>query len=459
MELGVGGKIHGIGLSSFLQMVQMEKTSCTLKVSSHNNIGRLYLLDGNLIDAETNTKKELDAAYDIIGWEDSLIEIENHQKDRKKVINIPLMSLLMEGLRRKDEKKPEPENDSQEEKEPELEFDLDPNLTIDDYEDDDDFDLFDINKDTSIHAKDIGKEGETKKELYLIEKNLTKKNYWLVIEHAKKLGVIDNTLSKETKDLIEKAEAQRRDRFLLYYKKISTGQDPIVGTQLRKIANKIIDQLKNSDFKKARVILDSLDLPRSSIVKLAIQKIFRDSEDEQDLIDIISQECSKIVNSIEEIKNLRKLKEKDLSSLMNNIVTLMWEDVVKKHMIGSWATISHGCESMEDSEYNKVVEAAFEQLKNTDSKSIRQGLDGLGLQRASLLRMSLQRISRNSMDIKELKNTTKEEAGILSNSEELEALWKLKEKDKTPFISNIIYILWEEVTKRHMEKSWEILYN
>lgn len=104
MNIGVGGQIHGIGLSSFLQMSEMEKTTCTLKIKANDNLGYLYLLKGELIAAETGLLTGQDAACEIVGWENAVIEIEKGTVRKKKEINMPLMNILMEALRIKDEK-------------------------------------------------------------------------------------------------------------------------------------------------------------------------------------------------------------------------------------------------------------------------------------------------------------------------------------------------------------------
>ena len=77
MNAGVGGQLQGISLDSFLQMVQMEKTTCTLKVLSGNKRGTLFILDGNLISAATKNLQNLEAACAIISWDNTVIEIEN----------------------------------------------------------------------------------------------------------------------------------------------------------------------------------------------------------------------------------------------------------------------------------------------------------------------------------------------------------------------------------------------
>ena len=103
MDTDVGGSVHGISLDSFLQMVQMEKTTCTLTVKFEAEIGHLYVLNGDLISAETGDLKNVAAAHRIISWDESTIEIENVCNKEEKKINEPLMNILMEGLKLRDE--------------------------------------------------------------------------------------------------------------------------------------------------------------------------------------------------------------------------------------------------------------------------------------------------------------------------------------------------------------------
>jgi len=111
VDAGVGGQLQGISLDSFLQMVQMEKTTCTLKVVSGKKEGLLYILNGDLISAETRDLQNMDAACAIISWDDTVIEIDNTCTKTENEINQPLMHVLMEGLKLKDEKKAEEPDD------------------------------------------------------------------------------------------------------------------------------------------------------------------------------------------------------------------------------------------------------------------------------------------------------------------------------------------------------------
>lgn len=105
MNSGLEGRIRGLSLPAFLQMSEMEENTCTLRISSnhHAEIGFLYLLNGKLIAAETGSLQAVEAAYEIIRWDDPVIDIETEMSKRNDEINMPLMNILMDSLRVKDE--------------------------------------------------------------------------------------------------------------------------------------------------------------------------------------------------------------------------------------------------------------------------------------------------------------------------------------------------------------------
>jgi len=103
MKIEVGGQIQGISLSSFLQIVQMDKTSCTLKIYANDEVGYLWLSDGKLVAAESGALHGLDAVYEIICWNDTVIVIDNTPAP-EHTITTPLLTILMEGLKLRDDK-------------------------------------------------------------------------------------------------------------------------------------------------------------------------------------------------------------------------------------------------------------------------------------------------------------------------------------------------------------------
>ena len=99
----VGGQIHGISLPSFLQMSEMEGATYSLKVTSGNRTGHLYIDGGSLIAAQIGELVGNEAAYRIISWDNAAIQIEAADPGRVREIHDPLMSVMMESLKIKDE--------------------------------------------------------------------------------------------------------------------------------------------------------------------------------------------------------------------------------------------------------------------------------------------------------------------------------------------------------------------
>ncbi|MDM8536384.1 response regulator [Desulfobacterales bacterium HSG17] len=99
------GRIHGISLASFLQLVDIEKKTCTLKITCGADTGMVHCLDGEVIAAETGNLTGKKALYRIMFWKKALIEIEEECRKSDREIEIPLMYLLMESHQIEDENK------------------------------------------------------------------------------------------------------------------------------------------------------------------------------------------------------------------------------------------------------------------------------------------------------------------------------------------------------------------
>ena len=102
------GYINGITLPAFLQLIEMEKKTCTLRIASHGKSGFLYFMEGVLIDADNNVDQHEKAALDIACWDDPAIEIGNFCKKKDRHIKATLGYILMESCRLKDEKQQAP---------------------------------------------------------------------------------------------------------------------------------------------------------------------------------------------------------------------------------------------------------------------------------------------------------------------------------------------------------------
>ena len=104
LKINYGGHILGFSLSAFLQMMEMEETSCTLFVRKKNTAGYLYIRNGKLISAKYDNSKGNDAALEILAWKNVSMEIDYISPGVEKDIDMPMMHLLLEARRLADEK-------------------------------------------------------------------------------------------------------------------------------------------------------------------------------------------------------------------------------------------------------------------------------------------------------------------------------------------------------------------
>src|ERR1700712_2794481 len=104
----VKGRVENISLASFLQLLEMERKTCTLSVrSSHpesGREGRLYFRAGRLVGAATEGMTGRAGALEIRTWEHVDIEIADGCPAVEPEIGSGLSFLLMEGMRLKDER-------------------------------------------------------------------------------------------------------------------------------------------------------------------------------------------------------------------------------------------------------------------------------------------------------------------------------------------------------------------
>lgn len=102
-----GGVLTGISLQSFLQLIEMEQNTCLMEVSSPQckQQGLLYFNKGVLYDAVYDKLIAEEAVYAMIAVDDVKISFRPlPSKKMKRRIKASLMTLIMEGVRRKDER-------------------------------------------------------------------------------------------------------------------------------------------------------------------------------------------------------------------------------------------------------------------------------------------------------------------------------------------------------------------
>lgn len=104
LDIATGGTVKGIPIHSFLQMLESDEKTCTLQVIHENDKGLLYIKDGILIGAETKNFLGEEAAYLILSWQETVLEIRYFNGQRKNHIRKPLISIIMEAFRLKSER-------------------------------------------------------------------------------------------------------------------------------------------------------------------------------------------------------------------------------------------------------------------------------------------------------------------------------------------------------------------
>jgi CheY-like chemotaxis protein len=110
------GTMHDISPAVFLQLMEMEEKTCTIRIFDQHSPqgGVLYFIDGALVDARIGRKRGMDAAFLVFTWEAATIYMQNGCEPRSNTINSPLQAIIMKAASAKDEAlAPEEDEDSE----------------------------------------------------------------------------------------------------------------------------------------------------------------------------------------------------------------------------------------------------------------------------------------------------------------------------------------------------------
>lgn len=113
------GRVAGISIASFVQLLELDRKTCTLNVTAEGKKGILYIQDGELFDASFDVIEGQEAALEVISWENAEIDIQNTCDKTEKVIDVPLGFILLESARVRDERSGRKEEEPEEIKPPE----------------------------------------------------------------------------------------------------------------------------------------------------------------------------------------------------------------------------------------------------------------------------------------------------------------------------------------------------
>jgi len=112
----------------------------------------------------------------------------------------------------------------------------------------------------------------------------------------------------------------------IFYARVLMNKEPEVVLKRFQAAERAFAQLQGLDSRKFRKNLDQLGLPRSSTVRLALARIFRESIDAQELLATVDNEAQKIVHS-EQWRTIKEIRSKNQLLAANDIIDLLWEEI------------------------------------------------------------------------------------------------------------------------------------
>jgi len=99
--------LNGVSLENFLQMIDQERKTCTLRIMSGYQTGYLYVNMGRLIDARTGALRQKEAVLAILGWPNCTISITQNGPI-EPTMNLSIQSLLVEWCIFRDERERSP---------------------------------------------------------------------------------------------------------------------------------------------------------------------------------------------------------------------------------------------------------------------------------------------------------------------------------------------------------------
>jgi CheY-like chemotaxis protein len=97
-------RIQGVTLPTFLQLLELEKSTCTLAVTNDDSRGFFFIRDGQLVEASAGELKGREAALAILDWNIRQIEVEDGCQQQAGLGMLSLTEVLLEAYRLKDEK-------------------------------------------------------------------------------------------------------------------------------------------------------------------------------------------------------------------------------------------------------------------------------------------------------------------------------------------------------------------
>ncbi len=108
-----GGIMHDVSPPVFLQLMEMDAKSCTIRIidKATQQGGILYFLEGELLDARIGALHGMEAAYELFSWNSATVFMRNECEPKRNAINSQLTPIIMKAVGMKDEaESPQPED-------------------------------------------------------------------------------------------------------------------------------------------------------------------------------------------------------------------------------------------------------------------------------------------------------------------------------------------------------------
>ncbi len=149
----------------------------------------------------------------------------------------------------------------------------------------------------------------------------------LNIEELLLLSIVDG--KKAVRQVIEEIGWDDFTGYAIIHSLVSAGEIELLKPMsAEKLAEKAVQQLKGVDGRQFRQTLDSLNLTRSSLLRLALTRLFRDAASPDLLLEAAAKEAGKISDSTEKA-SLRQMLENTGTSFLKNLLELLWQAVNK----------------------------------------------------------------------------------------------------------------------------------
>jgi len=101
--MALQGSLSELSLPDVIQMVSVSGKTGVFSVTRHGEVGKIYLRDGQIVDAAVNTLRGDNAVYEMAIWSEGEFTFNPGEETEAVTIHLSNANLMMEAARRLDE--------------------------------------------------------------------------------------------------------------------------------------------------------------------------------------------------------------------------------------------------------------------------------------------------------------------------------------------------------------------